>query len=265
METNEINETNKLILEKCLNIPLCTCGKCIVKRSKKDHFTSLPYSSKLASMYQNDFKWKNPTKFQKDYLKATHSAMENSYKKSIAGCLVTTNKIAYKPFKVSLEGIQPKKTNVQSIPFYGSTTYENTYINYGSTRQAKGIEPDKRDLKVNFRGKSLYSLDYRPHDTEDYMKKDTYIRHLPNLKFVGKVSGETDYNQNFLPVDYNQPAYFGGDKLQKEDLYKNQNIPCPFPKSNFESITRTSFQDHFQRPCKLREYLTKNNITSLEV
>lgn len=261
----ETNETNKLILEKCLSIPLCTCGKCIVKRGKKDHFFSLPYSSKLASMYQNDFKWKNPRNFKTDYLKATHSAMENSYKKNISGCLVTTNKIAYKPFKVSLEGIKPKEVKVESVPFYGSSTYENTYINYGSTRLSKGMEPDTSELKINFRGKSLYSLDYRKHDPEDYMKKDTHIYYKPTLKFVGNVSNETDYNQNFLPVDYNQPAYFGGDKLKKEDLYKSQMIPCPFPKSNFESITHTAFVDHFQRPCKLREYMVKNDISSLEV
>jgi hypothetical protein len=261
----ETNETNKLILEKCLSIPLCTCGKCIVKREKKDHFYSLPYSSKLASMYQNDFNWKNPRTFKTDYLKATHSAMENSYRKNIPGCLVTTNKTAYKPFKVSLEGIEKKTKNVESVPFYGSTTYENTYINYGSTRLAKGLEPDDKVFKVNFRGKSLYTSDFRNYDTEDYMKKNSYIYYKPTLKFVGEVASDTEFNQNFLPVDYNQPAYFGGDKLKKSDLYKSQMIPCPFPKSNFESITRTAFVDHFQRPCRLREYMTKNNITTLEI
>lgn len=261
----EHNETNKVIIDNNLDIPLCTCGKCVVKRGKKDHFNSLPYSSKLASMYQNDFNWKNPRRFKTDYLKATHSAMENSYRKNIPGCLVTTNKIAYKPFKVSLEGIEPKTKKVESIPFYGSTTYENTYINFGSTRLAKGIEPDDKEFKVNFRGKSLYSLDFRPHDTEDYMKKDTYIYYKPTLKFVGNVASDTEFNQNFKPIDYNQPAYFGGDKLKKGDLYKSQMIPCPFPKSNFESITNTAFVDHFKRPCKLKEHLMKKNLTSLEI
>lgn len=261
----ELNETNKLILESSLNVPLCTCGKCIVKRNKKDHFFSLPYSSRLASLYQNDFNWKNPRLFKTDYLKAKHSAMENTVKRSIPGCLVTTNKIAYKPFKVSLEGIVPKTVKVESAPFYGSTTYENTYINYGSTRLAKGIELDNTDFKVNFRGKSLYSLDYRRHDKEDYLKKNDSITYKPSLKFVGNVPSESEYTQNYLPVDYNQPAYFGGDKLKKADHYKSQLIPCPFPKSNFESITKTAFVDHFQRPCRLREYLTTNNILSLEI
>jgi len=263
MEVNE--QENHSILEKCLEVPLCTCGKCIVKREKKDHFYSLPYSSKLASMYQNDFNWKTARRFKTDYLKATHSANENSYRKNIPGCLVTTNKIAYKPFKVSLEGIEPKTHKVQQIPFYGSTTNENTYINFGSTRLAKGLELDNQELKVNFRGKSLYSIDYRSHDKEDYMKKDNYIYYKSNLKFVGNVSADTEFNQNYLPIDYNQPAYFGGDKLKKEELYKSQMIPCPFPKSNFESITRTAFVDHYKRPCKLREYFNKNKLNSLEI
>lgn len=261
----ELNETNKLIIEKSLNVPLCTCGKCPVKRGKKDHFHSLPYSSKLASMYQNDYNWKNPRVFKTDYLKATHSAMENSYRQNIPGCLVTTNKIAYKPYKVSLEGIKPKTHRVENMPFYGSTTYENTYINFGSSRIAKGLEPDNQDFKVAFRGKSMYTQDYRNHDPENYMKKDTLIHYKPTLRFVGDISGDTEFNQNYLPVDYNQPAYFGGDKLKKSDLYRSQNIPCQFPKSNFESVTRTSYVDHFQRPCRLREYLTKLNLTALEV
>ena len=67
-----INEGNKIISDHCLQIPLCTCGKCVIKRSKKDHFHSLPYSKNLSSLYQNDFGWKNPRVFKTDYLKATH-------------------------------------------------------------------------------------------------------------------------------------------------------------------------------------------------
>jgi len=67
----------------------------------------------------------------------------------------------------------------------------------------------------------MYSIDYRPHDESDYMKRDKYIYHKPSLKFVGNVASDTEFNQNFLPIDYKQPAYFGGDKLKKEDLYKS--------------------------------------------
>lgn len=93
------------------------------------------------------------------------------FEKNIPGCLVTTNKTAYKPFKVSLEGIQPKIHKVEAVPFYGSTTNENTYINFGSTRLSKGIEMDKEDVKITFRGKSLYSTDFKNNNPNDYMKK----------------------------------------------------------------------------------------------
>eukprot|EP00340_Litonotus_pictus_P000992 CAMPEP_0170514370 /NCGR_PEP_ID=MMETSP0209-20121228/932_1 /TAXON_ID=665100 ORGANISM="Litonotus pictus, Strain P1" /NCGR_SAMPLE_ID=MMETSP0209 /ASSEMBLY_ACC=CAM_ASM_000301 /LENGTH=192 /DNA_ID=CAMNT_0010798427 /DNA_START=219 /DNA_END=797 /DNA_ORIENTATION=+ len=192
--------------------------------------------------------------------------MENSYKKNIPGCLVPTSKIAYKPFKVSLEGINPKTTEVQSVPFYGSTTYDNNYIDYGSSRTGKGMEPDDKEFKVAFRGKSVYSQDYRNDDPEHYLKsRGKYISYKPTLKFVGKVASATEGNQNYKPIDYNQPAYFGGDKLKKTDFYQSEQISCPFPKSNFESITKTAFVDHFQRPCKLREHFNKNNIRDLEV
>jgi hypothetical protein len=253
------------IVEKCLSIPLCTCGTCVLKRNKKDHFISLPYSSRLGSIYQNDFNWKNPRVFKTDYLKATHSAQENSYRKNINNCLISTSKLSYKPFKVSQEGINMKNVNVESIPFYGSTTYENTYINYGSSRIPKGQIVDEKDFKVAFRGNSNYRTDFLPHSKEDYLKPTKNIYYKPTLKFVGDISNETEVRDNYKPVDLKQPAYFGGDKLNISDLYKSQMIPCPFPKSNFESITKTSFKDHFQEPCKLKEYMKRNNITSIEI
>ena len=30
-------------------LPFCTCGKCIVKRTRKDFFTSFPYNKNLSS------------------------------------------------------------------------------------------------------------------------------------------------------------------------------------------------------------------------
>jgi hypothetical protein len=259
-----INEGNKIISDHCLEIPLCTCGKCVIKRSKKDHFHSLPYSKNLSSLYQNDFAWKNPRVFKTDYLKATHSAQENSYKKNINNCLISTAKMSYRPFKVSHDNINPKLQKVESIPFYGSTTYENTYINYGSTRMAKGIEKDDKEFKVAFRGKSSYT-EYACHPQEEYLKTNKLIQYKPTLKFVGELAKDTEFNQNYLPVDFKQPAYFGGDKLSKEDHYKSQMIPCPFPKSNFESISKTSFENHFEKKCQLRNYMTKNGLSSIEI
>ena len=110
MEEQKNESLTETITEKCLKLPICTCGKCIIKRRKDDHFSSMPYSSNLSSMYQNDFKWKNPRVFQAEYLKANHSAMENALRQNISGCLLSTAKLSYKPFKVSNEGLQPKKT-----------------------------------------------------------------------------------------------------------------------------------------------------------
>ncbi len=260
----EISETNQIINDACLGIPLCTCGKCVIKRSKKDHFHSLPYSSKLSSMYQSDFGWREPKTFKTDYLKATHSAQENSFKKNINNCLISTAHMTYRPFKVSYDNIKCKTQSVESVPFYGSSTYENTFINYGSTRLAKGIEPNNKDFKVTFRGKSSYT-DYAQYPQEDYLKRNSLINYKPTLKFVGDLAKETEFKDNYLPVDFKQPAYFGGNKLQKGDLNKHQMIPCPFPKSNFESISRTSFEDHFAKKCQLREYMVKTGVKSIEI
>lgn len=257
-------ETNKIIKEKCLQVPYCTCGKCIVKREKKDHFHSLPYSSNLSSIYQNDFSWKDPNNFKTDYLKAIHSDQENSFKKNINNCLISTAKLSYRPFKVNDNHINKKINNIESTPFYGSTTNENTYLNFGSSRVPKIVNNDDKDFKVAFRGKSSY-CDYIFHPKEDYLRLNKCITYKPTLKFVGKLSNDTENKDNFKQVDFNQPAYFGRDKTRRDELNKNQMMPCPFPKSNFESVMKTSFDDHSKYKCKLREYLINKGITSLEI
>lgn len=258
-------KTNTNFEGHCEEYPLCTCGKCVVKRGKKDHFHSLPYSSRLNSIYQSDFNWKNPRLFSTDYLKATHSAQENAYKKNINNCMISTAKLSYKPFKVSVEGCEKKPVQVESVPFYGSTTYENTYINYGSTRLAKGVEVDNKDFRVAFRGKSNYAIDYKNYGEEDYNRSNKLIKYKPTLKFVGALTQETEFRDNYKQIDFNQPAYFGNEKYKKSDLQKDQMLACPFPKSNFESVSKTSLVNHFNIPCKLNEFMKKKNITSIEI
>ena len=52
-------------------VPNCTCGKCIVKRMRKDFFENFPYGKNLGSTYTTDFDWKFNQK-NPDFYKNMH-------------------------------------------------------------------------------------------------------------------------------------------------------------------------------------------------
>ena len=43
---------------KYQTVPKCTCGKCIVRRLRKDFFNPLPYGKNLNTTYKDDYDWK---------------------------------------------------------------------------------------------------------------------------------------------------------------------------------------------------------------
>ena len=89
---------------KLTKVPPCTCGKCIVRRLRKDFFSSFPYNKDLASTYKNDYDWKTNTPDNPDegYNRSKHNGFEGAYKEHIPTSLISTMKMDYKPFKVQL-------------------------------------------------------------------------------------------------------------------------------------------------------------------
>ena len=47
---------------KFQTIPKCTCGKCIVRRQRKNEDPSIPYNKDLQSVYTSDYPAKRPIK-----------------------------------------------------------------------------------------------------------------------------------------------------------------------------------------------------------
>ena len=94
---------------KLTKVPPCTCGKCIVRRLRKDFFTSFPYNKDLASTYKNDYDWKTNTPDNPDevYNRSKHNGFEGAYREHIPTSLISTMKMDYKPFKVQIEN-KPK-------------------------------------------------------------------------------------------------------------------------------------------------------------
>ena len=256
---------------KIQTVPLCTCGKCIVKRLRKEHFLSYPYNKGLCSVYSNDFgpnetaPLLNDPKYQ--YNKAKVCSIDGTYKEHIPTSLMSTNKMDYKPFKVSTEEHKPNKQEVEKAPFFGKSTYNTHYTGWGSTLESKPTSTPLPEIHVPLKGDSNYKESYPRYPKSDYEKKDMKIIPKSNLEFFGKLNPETSYGNTYQPVDFKQPHYFNkDDRFNKANCEKTNFVPAEFPPSNFESSYKRSI-GNFDKSniCKLREFLVKIGKTSLVI
>ena len=91
-------------------VPQCTCGKCIVRRQRKNEDPSIPYNKDLQSVYTSDYPAKRPIKDKGFLNRAKLTGFQNSYKETLPGGLTSTMKGDYVPYDVNLE--DPKKKNI---------------------------------------------------------------------------------------------------------------------------------------------------------
>lgn len=250
---------------KTVTVPYCTCGKCVVKRMRKDFFSSFPYSKNLGSTYAQDFDWKTQGQSPEFYNRSKHSGFEGTHKEHLPTSLVSTMKFDYRPFQVKLEDQKPQEQVVESVPFFGRSTYVTAYPNWGSTHIGDNKRPVLPEIKVPLRGNSNYRENYNQYDTKFYKKRDPTNFQKNTLAFFGKLNPDTTYGNSFKPVDFNQAHYFGKEQYKKPDIEKSSMIPADFPKSNFESNYSQSFVDFKDKQCMLAEFLKKTGMKHLEV
>lgn len=256
---------------KLETVPICTCGKCIVKRLRKEHFLSYPYNKGLCSIYSDDFKPNENSKQLNDpkhsYFKAKGCNIDGTFRDHIPTSLMSTQKMDYKPFLVQPQELIPNKQDIEKAPFFGNTTYNTYFNNWGSTQDNKPQNEAFPEIKVPLRGDSNYKESYPRYPKTDYEKKDTKIVPKSTLEFFGKLNPETSYGNTFQPVDFKQPHYFNkDDKFNRANCEKTNFVPAEFPPSNFESSYKRSI-GNFDKSniCKLREFLIKRGKTSLEI
>jgi len=246
-------------------VPLCTCGKCIVKRIRKDNFESFPYNKNLSSAYTSDFDWKNNRQVPKFYNRSKYSGFEGSYKEHLPTGLMSTMKFDFKPFKVKMEDKQVEEHKILSVPFFGRTTYSTNYPSWGAASVGSRDRVELPEIKVPLRGNSNYSENYIKYDKDFYKKRDQLLS-KSTLEFYGKFNPDTTFKTSFKPVDFNQPHYFNRERMTKTKVEgKSSLIPAEFPKSNFESLYSQSYVDFKDKRCALSEYMKRKGIKSLEI
>jgi hypothetical protein len=252
---------NAEINGETVTVPICTCGKCLVKRLRKNFFTSFPYNKNLSSTYGTDYPVQNPLSRSDHYLRAKHTGFEGIYKEHLPTCLISTMKYDYKPYKIKTEQEKPSEKGVESIPFYGRSSYDHHYPNWGSTLIGKEKQVQLPDIKVPLRGSPNYRENYIAYDPNFYKKRDP-VTQKDTLQFFGKVHPETTYGNSFQPVDFNQPHYFPKETFKKTDIEKTSLIPTDF--ATPETFYMTDFQPYGNR-CKLAEYLKTKGMSTLVI
>ena len=156
------------------HVPQCTCGKCIVRRQRKNEDPIIPYNKDLSSIYTSDYPPKNPIRQNGFLNRAKLTGFENSFKETLPGGLTSTMKGEYIPYDIKLEN--PKKTSyeIYSGPFTGPTTNEVNYLNWGSSAASKIKQTTFPDIKIPLRGNSDYHDNYVEYPKENYKKREPF-------------------------------------------------------------------------------------------
>ena len=254
--------------EKC-KVPPCTCGKCIVRRLRKDYFTPFPYAKDLASTYKNDYDWKTKPQENPDdvYNRSKHNGFEGAYKEHIPTSLISTMKMDYKPFKVKVEDKQKEAKQPFVMPFMGRTTNQTSYPNWGAMVPTPDSEANKmEDINVPLRGKSHYVENYPRYDENFYKKGEPLDFAKATLNFYGKLNPRTTYGDDYKPVDFGNKNYFPEEKpintAQGENpvFLSGDNQP-----GAFGTTYKTDYIEYDDTMCKLRQYLNARGMKFLVI
>jgi hypothetical protein len=243
-------------------VPICTCGKCLVKRAHKNFNTNFPYNKNLGTTYSTDFPCQSQPGKDEMYNRSKHSAFEGVVKEHLPSSLVSTMRNDYKPFKVKIDEDQPTQDKVKSAPFFGRSSYTTEYPDWGSTLVGKEKPEVMPDIKVPLRGQAHYKENFPKYDDNFYKKREPINFAKDTLQFFGKVNPETTYGNSFQPVDFKQEHYFPNESYKKTDIEKTTFIPTDFPTP--DTLYQSEYKKHDTK-CKLAEYLKRLGMAVLEI
>jgi hypothetical protein len=197
----------------------CFCGKCIKRRHKKSNFSVYPYSKDIESTYNLYFKEKQTDRsLPPVFVKSMLSSLDLGQKQNHSSGLFSTQKFDYRPFKVEPhEQAQPK--NPEKVPFIGSSSYSNAFIDWKVQAQDRNSKVQYIDTNVPLRGSSNYK--------EAYLMNSDYKRILPckpisHLELSGaKFQTIPLYREEFKSSDLKNLKPYLAKKLDKNTVEKS--------------------------------------------
>lgn len=235
-----------------VTVPLCSCGRCIIRRKRDDLQGNYPYNDKMASTYCDHFDKKKFGNSATYFNRSKNSNFDINHREHIPSLLVSTMKFDYKPYKVKLDFDKKETIKINTMPFFGNSTYSSFFPNWNCS-QNKSPSEKLPHLKIPFRANSTYGDNF-------YKKKPIHQRYKPfnNLSFKGKFYGQPNEKYN----DFDKNAYIndGNNKYLNE---KSKIIPADYPKK-FDSTYRIEYNDEKDQ-CDLAVFLKKSGMKHLEL
>ena len=237
-------------------VPQCTCGKCIVRRMRKNEDPSIPYPKDLASVYTTDYPPKKPIKDSGFYNRSKLSGFDNKYKETLPGGLTSTMKADYIPYDVDLNDNKKPAAFIPSAAFIGPTTNEIEYLNWGSVGKGTLQQTKFPDINIPLRGQSNYTENYIKHPADSYKVRDA-IRPKDTQMAQGNLGDATTYNTDYVPheVNYNKV----------KPLESNNFLTADNPPDNFDTTYKINYIDYDDKMCRLRKYLNSIGMRYLVI
>jgi hypothetical protein len=236
-----------------ITVPLCSCGKCVLRRTRDNNKANYAYNEKMSSTYDDHHDEKPMGKSAIYFNRSKRDNFDVSYKEHLPSLLISTMKFDYKPYKVQIESNKKELVKIKTMPFFGNSTYSSFFPNWNCS-QKNDPKSKLPFLKVPFRGNSTYG--------DNFFKRKLPINKLfkpfNNLEFKGKFYGQP----NLKFDDYDKNAYLN-DRADKNQNEKCKIIPADYPK-NFDSTYNVEFSEA-DSECNLAKFLKKTGMKNLEI
>jgi len=240
-----------------LTVPICSCGKCIIRRNRDGNRNSkYPYNRKMSSTYTNSYQKKGKGLSAPFLNRSIINGFDGKYKEHLTSGLMSTMKFDFKPYLVKMNPNQGDGNGIENTPFYGRSTYGSNFPSWGEASSGNGPKDKLPFIPVPFRGGTNYSDNYRPFDNA---KHSPCLIQGSSLGFNGKILNDSNKRESYQ--DLGRP--FSMEKPRKNDKEKAVIIPADYPKE-FGSTYGSSFKG-LNSDCELANYLKKSGLKNLEL
>jgi hypothetical protein len=244
---------------KKVTVPLCSCGKCLIRRDREgNRNTKYPYNRSMETTYTNSFQKKTNGISAAYFNRSVRNAFDGKYKEHLTSGLLSTMKFDFRPFMVKLDPCKNEEYNLENKPFYGRSTYDCNFPSWGISTCGHGPNSKLPLIQVPFRGNSNYAEQYR-HYGYDYKASPEIKIKSSTLEFRGKILNESNAKESYQA----RSNPFSMEKPKRYDNQRNFNLQADYPKE-FNTTYGGSFGNVSSR-CELANYLKKSGKINLEI
>jgi len=250
-----------------LTVPMCTCGKCILRRDRfGNRGTKYPYNKTMGSTYTKIHDKKDNGLRAQYFNRSIRNGFEGSYKENLTASLMSTMKFDFKPFLIKLDPSRLESKNVEQVPFWGKSTYNANFPSWGEASSGNGPKEKLPFIPVPFRGNSNYLENHKKFNEDNYRFLTPNLKQFAHIDFKGKILNDANSKEAYKPFEKEKTYYLSLERPKKVDKEKAVIIPADYPKSdNLNSTYGMNFGNNLNNECELAKFLRKTGMKNLEL